>query len=92
MKYFKPVERRKCKCFSLYDLFLFHPIFRYKDGVLIEKNSTCYKMSGYSLAITDVQEKHAGVFTISLGNKLKGLYRNLSYTLVVDGKTSPQTW
>ncbi|XP_061581509.1 vascular endothelial growth factor receptor kdr-like isoform X2 [Cololabis saira] len=58
----------------------------YKDGVLIEKNSTCYKMSSYSLAITDVQEKHAGIFTISLGNKLKGVYRNLSYTLVVDVK------
>ncbi|KAM6923554.1 vascular endothelial growth factor receptor kdr-like [Xenentodon cancila] len=58
----------------------------YKDGVLIKRNSTCYKMSGYGLAITDVQETHAGIFTISLGNKLKGIYRNLSYTLVVDVK------
>lgn len=65
------------------------PIFRYKDGVPIKKNSTCYKMSDFSLIITDVQQKHAGVFTISLGNQVKGLYRNLSYTLVVDGKLLP---
>ncbi|KAM9356682.1 vascular endothelial growth factor receptor kdr-like [Symphorus nematophorus] len=58
----------------------------YKDGVSIRKNSTCYKMSGYNLIITDVQEKHAGVFIISLGNQAKALYKNLSYTLVVDVK------
>ncbi|XP_038554737.1 vascular endothelial growth factor receptor kdr-like [Micropterus salmoides] len=56
----------------------------YKDGVPIMKNSTCYKMSAFNLIITDVQQKHAGVFTISLGNQVKGLYRNLSYTLVVE--------
>ncbi|XP_019935437.2 vascular endothelial growth factor receptor kdr-like isoform X1 [Paralichthys olivaceus] len=56
----------------------------YKDGVLIMKNSTCYKMSGFSLIITDVQQKHAGVFTISLGSQSKGLYKNLSYTLLVE--------
>ncbi|KAG8003939.1 Vascular endothelial growth factor receptor kdr-like [Nibea albiflora] len=55
----------------------------YKDGIPINKTSTCYKMSSYSLTITDVREKHAGVFTISLGNKAHGLYKNLSYTLVV---------
>uniref|UniRef100_A0A8C7XR79 receptor protein-tyrosine kinase n=1 Tax=Oryzias sinensis TaxID=183150 RepID=A0A8C7XR79_9TELE len=58
----------------------------YKDGVLIQKNSTCYKMSDYSLAINDVQQKHAGIFTITVGSKLKNLYRNLSYTLVVEVK------
>ncbi|XP_034739534.1 vascular endothelial growth factor receptor kdr-like isoform X1 [Etheostoma cragini] len=58
----------------------------YKDGVPIIKNSTCYKMSGFNLIITDLQQKHAGVFTISLGNQVKGLSRNLSYTLVVDVK------
>ncbi|XP_044061818.1 vascular endothelial growth factor receptor kdr-like [Siniperca chuatsi] len=58
----------------------------YKDGVPIKKNSTCYKMSGFSLIITDVQQKHAGVFTISLGNQMKSLHRNLSYTLVVEVK------
>ncbi|XP_068571109.1 vascular endothelial growth factor receptor kdr-like [Cebidichthys violaceus] len=58
----------------------------YKDGVPINKNSTCYKMAGYNLIISDVQEKHAGVFTISLGNQVKGLFRNLSYTLVVHVK------
>ncbi|XP_034545959.1 vascular endothelial growth factor receptor kdr-like isoform X2 [Notolabrus celidotus] len=58
----------------------------YKDGVLIMKNSTCYNVANYNLIISDVQEKHAGVFTISLGNQAKGLHRNLSYTLVVDMK------
>lgn len=65
------------------------PTFRYKDGVPINNNSTCYKMSGFNLIITDVEQKHAGVFTISLGNQVKGLSRNLSYTLVVDGKLLP---
>ncbi|XP_059202072.1 vascular endothelial growth factor receptor kdr-like [Centropristis striata] len=55
----------------------------YKDGVLINRSSTCYKMSGFNLIITDVQGKDNGVFTISLGNQVKGLHRNLSYTLVV---------
>lgn len=58
----------------------------YKDGVLINKSSTCYKISHYNLIITDVQQKHAGVFTISLGNQERGLYKNLSYTLAVDVK------
>ncbi|XP_030001567.1 vascular endothelial growth factor receptor kdr-like isoform X1 [Sphaeramia orbicularis] len=55
----------------------------YKDGIPIKKNSTCFKMSGNNLIITDVQEKHAGVFTISLGIQSKGLHKNLSYTVVV---------
>ncbi|XP_030594896.1 vascular endothelial growth factor receptor kdr-like [Archocentrus centrarchus] len=59
----------------------------YKNGIPIQKNSTCYKTSSsYSLTIINVQEKNAGVFTLSLGNKVKGLYRNLSYTLVVKVK------
>lgn len=65
------------------------PIVRYKDGVPIKKNSTCYRISGVNLIITDVQQKHAGVFTVSVGNQAKGLYRNLSYTLVVEGKLLP---
>uniref|UniRef100_A0A1A8CTU0 receptor protein-tyrosine kinase n=2 Tax=Nothobranchius kadleci TaxID=1051664 RepID=A0A1A8CTU0_NOTKA len=58
----------------------------YKDGDLITKNSTCYKMSDYRLIITRVEEKDDGVFTLSLGNRLKGLHRNVSYTLVVHVK------
>lgn len=61
-------------------------IFRYKDGVPINKSSSCYKMSRYSLIITDVQQKHAGIYTISIGNQLKGLYKSMSYSLVVHGK------
>ncbi|KAJ8015680.1 hypothetical protein DPEC_G00028620 [Dallia pectoralis] len=55
----------------------------YKDGVPITTNSTCYKMSNYNLVIKDVKETDAGIFTIAVGNREKGLYRNLSYTLVV---------
>uniref|UniRef100_H3DHE5 receptor protein-tyrosine kinase n=1 Tax=Tetraodon nigroviridis TaxID=99883 RepID=H3DHE5_TETNG len=40
-------------------------------------------MSGLSLSITNVQQKYAGVFKISMGIPEKGVYRNLSYTLVV---------
>ncbi|MEQ2205601.1 hypothetical protein XENOCAPTIV_005055, partial [Xenoophorus captivus] len=58
----------------------------YKDGVAILKNSTCYRMSGYSLSILDLKHGHTGIFTISLGNQLKGLYRNLSYSLTVEGR------
>ncbi|TNN64394.1 Vascular endothelial growth factor receptor kdr-like [Liparis tanakae] len=58
----------------------------YKDGVPINNNSTCYKMSGYNLILIDVQQKHAGVFTISLGNRVRGVFRNLSYSLVVNGR------
>lgn len=46
-------------------------------------------MSGFNLMISDVEQKHAGVFTISLGIQVKGLYKNLSYTLVVKGKLQP---
>ncbi|XP_012717253.3 vascular endothelial growth factor receptor kdr-like isoform X1 [Fundulus heteroclitus] len=60
----------------------------YKDGVAILKNSTCYRMSNYSLSILELQRKHNGIFTISVGYTLKGLYRNLSYTLMVEVKPS----
>lgn len=64
--------------------------FRFKDDVLIRKNTTNnYKMSGLSLSITDVQQKHTGVYKISMGIPGKGLYRNLSYTLVVTCKLLP---
>lgn len=54
----------------------------FKDGIPVKNNSSCYKMSGNNLIITDVQQKHAGVYTITVGRQDKGLYRNLSYTLV----------
>ncbi|KAM9849678.1 vascular endothelial growth factor receptor kdr-like [Aulostomus maculatus] len=58
----------------------------YKDGVLIRKDSTCYNISESNLIITDLQTKHAGVFTIGVKNQERGLYKNLSYTLVVEVK------
>ncbi|CAG09798.1 unnamed protein product [Tetraodon nigroviridis] len=59
----------------------------FKDDVPIWKNSTCFRMSGLSLSITNVQQKYAGVFKISMGIPEKGVYRNLSYTLVVTSRT-----
>ncbi|KAL0974154.1 hypothetical protein UPYG_G00216370 [Umbra pygmaea] len=55
----------------------------YKDGVPIDAKSPCYKLAGHKLFIKDVKENDAGIFTVTLGNKEWGLYRNLSYTLVV---------
>ncbi|KAJ3588409.1 hypothetical protein NHX12_012002 [Muraenolepis orangiensis] len=55
-----------------------------KNGVPIMKNSTCYKISGSSLTVADIQYNHTGVYTVTVGNTEKGLYRNLSYTLIVN--------
>ncbi|KAK3563813.1 hypothetical protein QTP86_002759 [Hemibagrus guttatus] len=57
----------------------------YKDGFLIN-NSLCYEVTGYNLNIKEVKEKDAGVFTIALSNRKYGLYRNISYTLLVKMK------
>ncbi|XP_055080692.1 vascular endothelial growth factor receptor kdr-like isoform X2 [Periophthalmus magnuspinnatus] len=54
----------------------------YKDGIPIKKNSSCYKMSGNNLIINDVQQKHAGVYTFTVGIQDIGLYKNLSYVLI----------
>ncbi|XP_058505740.1 vascular endothelial growth factor receptor kdr-like [Solea solea] len=58
----------------------------YKDGIPIHKNSTCYSMSDFNLVITDVQHKDTGVYTVRLGNRARGLYKNLTYTLLVEVK------
>lgn len=72
---------------SMVELKLFmHSILRFKDGVPINRSSTCYKMSGFTLIIVNVQQQNAGVFTVSLGNQARGLHRNLSFTLIVEGK------
>lgn len=54
----------------------------YKDGSEIKNDSSCYKMSANNLIITDVQLKHAGVYTITVGQKDSGLKRNLTYLLI----------
>lgn len=60
-------------------------MYRYKDGVSISENSTCYETAGYNLTIKQVRQKDAGIFTIALSNQDKGLYRNISYKLEVRG-------
>uniref|UniRef100_A0AAV2MJS0 receptor protein-tyrosine kinase n=1 Tax=Knipowitschia caucasica TaxID=637954 RepID=A0AAV2MJS0_KNICA len=57
-------------------------IMWYKDGIPIKNNSSCYNMSGYNLIISDVQQKHAGVYTITVGNRDRALYKNLTYSLL----------
>ncbi|XP_058857111.1 vascular endothelial growth factor receptor kdr-like [Acipenser ruthenus] len=56
----------------------------YKDGFLIKENHTCYKQNGSILSINDIKEKDAGRFTIALSNKKHGLYKNLTFTLIVN--------
>ncbi|CAL8356421.1 unnamed protein product [Merluccius merluccius] len=56
----------------------------YKDGVRIMTNSTCFKISDSILTVSNIEHKHTGVFTVTVGNIEKGLYRNLSYTLIVN--------
>ncbi|MGH0170305.1 UNVERIFIED_CONTAM: hypothetical protein FKN15_058581 [Acipenser sinensis] len=56
----------------------------YKDGFLIKDNHTCYKQNGSILSINDIKEKDAGRFTIALSNKKHGLYKNLTFTLIVN--------
>uniref|UniRef100_A0A8C9R785 receptor protein-tyrosine kinase n=1 Tax=Scleropages formosus TaxID=113540 RepID=A0A8C9R785_SCLFO len=58
----------------------------YKDGVAISGNSSCYELPGFSLNIKEVKLMNAGVYTIVLGNTKTGMFRNLSYTLVVTVK------
>lgn len=60
-------------------------LYRYKDGVAVSENSTCYETVGFNLTIKQVRQKDAGIFTIALSNQEKGLYRNLSYKLEVRG-------
>lgn len=48
----------------------------------IQNNSSSYKISGNNLIVTDVQLKHAGVYTVTVGRRDKNLYKTLSFTLV----------
>lgn len=52
----------------------------------IRENSTCYGHSEYNLIIRDAKQKDAGVYTILVGNKERGVYQNLSYTFEVRGQ------
>uniref|UniRef100_A0A3B4B042 receptor protein-tyrosine kinase n=1 Tax=Periophthalmus magnuspinnatus TaxID=409849 RepID=A0A3B4B042_9GOBI len=60
----------------------------YKDGIPIKKNSSCYKMSGNNLIINDVQQKHAGVYTFTVGIQDIGLYKNLSHPTISEAELS----
>lgn len=45
-----------------------------------------YKIDGYTLIIRDVSEEDAGSYTLKLGIQQHNLYRNLTVSLVVNGK------
>ncbi|XP_027864871.1 vascular endothelial growth factor receptor kdr-like isoform X1 [Xiphophorus couchianus] len=75
----KVVLEPKVKALPLPDV-----ISWYKDGVGIFKNSTCYRMSNYSLSILELKHRHSGVYTVTVGSR--DVFRNLSYTLIVEVK------
>jgi len=45
-----------------------------------------YRVNGSSLVIRDVAEEDAGRYTVLVRNQAYGLYRNLTLTLVVNGR------
>jgi len=59
---------------------------RLKDGVPATEKSARYSVHGYSLIIKDVTAEDAGDYTILLGIKQSKLFRNLTATLIVNGK------
>ncbi|KAB0372923.1 hypothetical protein FD755_015676, partial [Muntiacus reevesi] len=57
-----------------------------KDGSLATEKSARYLVRGYSLIIKDVSAEDAGDYTILLGIKQANVSRNLTATLIVNGK------
>ena len=65
---------------------------RLKDGSLATEKSARYLVRGYSLIIKDVSAEDAGDYTILLGIKQANVSRNLTATLIVNGKFTVQTF
>lgn len=61
---------------------------RLKDGTVAAEQCSRYRIKGHSLVIRDVAEEDAGQYTILVRNQKHGLCRNLTLTLVVNGKCS----
>ncbi|XP_063045926.1 vascular endothelial growth factor receptor kdr-like [Engraulis encrasicolus] len=56
----------------------------YKNGVLLPKNGTCYRLTGHKLIIKEAKDDQAGVYTVEVNNRAGHLFRTLNYTLVVE--------
>lgn len=54
--------------------------------MLAEEQCSRYRINGSSLVIRDVAEEDAGKYTVLAQIKEHGLYRNLTFTLVVNGE------
>ena len=65
---------------------------RLKDGLPATEKSARYLVRGYSLIIKDVTAEDAGDYTILLGLKQSNVFRNLTATLIVNGKFTVQTF
>ena len=59
---------------------------RLKDGMVAAERCSRYRVNQSSLVIRDVAEEDAGKYTVLVGNQEHGLYRNLTLTLVVNGR------
>lgn len=64
---------------------------RLKDGSPATEKSARYLVHGYSLIIKDVTTEDAGDYTILLGIKQSNVFKNLTATLIVNGKFTFQT-
>ncbi|KAM5145704.1 vascular endothelial growth factor receptor kdr-like [Mantella aurantiaca] len=63
-------------------------IYWLKDGILIEKNSTCYKTNSekHSLLIKNLKENDSGVYTIHVVNTQHNLNDSFSFQVIVLAK------
>ena len=59
---------------------------RLKDGIPATEKSARYLVRGYSLIIKDVTAEDSGAYTILLGIKQSNVFKNLTTTLIVNGK------
>lgn len=64
---------------------------RLKDGLPATERSARYLPHGYSLIIKDVAAEDAGEYTILLGARQSGVNKNLTATLIVNGKVAVHT-
>lgn len=65
---------------------------RLKDGLPATEKSARYLVRGYSLIIKDVAAEDAGDYTILLGIKQSNVVKNLTTTLIVNGKFTAHTF
>lgn len=65
---------------------------RLKDGLPVTEKSARYLVRGYSLIIKDVAAEDAGNYTILLSIKQSNMVKNLTATLLVNGKFTVQAF